>query len=220
MVGKFAWEEEKAFVTWPTRSAEALFNSQSLRSAGRSPAVDFWQSRELRLCGNRNYREVYIRTGEPTGTGKDGISTFWVLQSRTHEKVAAAEAIVPKDVAEIVANLIASEGAQLATWLQKAGIVSEKELDLAQLHKYLQRHCAVIEGPTKTPVEKCEIILGRQSDVPANQFSFFHRSGMGLSQEPQGEVQSISEFCAGLRMSDFRTGLLFYLSQFSTRIFR
>lgn len=60
--------------------------------------------------------------------------------------MAAAEAIVPKDVAEIVANLIASEGAQLATWLQKAGIVSEKELDLAHLHKYSQRHCAVIEG--------------------------------------------------------------------------
>lgn len=152
--GKFAWEEEKAFVTWPTRSAEALFNSQSLRSAGRSPAVDFWQSRELRLCGNRNYREVYIRTGEPTGTGKDGISTFWVLQSRTHEKVAAAEAIVPKDVVEI-ANLIASDVAQLATWLQKAGIVSEKELDRAQLHKYLQRHCAVIEGHLVQAVWPC-----------------------------------------------------------------
>ena len=144
---KFAWEEEKAFVTWPTRSAEALFNSQSLRSAGRSPAVDFWQNRELRLCGNRNYREVYIRTGEPTGTDREGITTFWVLQSRTYQKMAAAEAIVPKDVAEIVANLIASEGAQLAKWLLKAGIVSDdKELNLAQLDKYLQRHCAVMEG--------------------------------------------------------------------------
>ena len=61
--------------------------------------------------------------------------------------MAAAEAIVPKDVAEIVANLIASEGAQLAKWLLKAGIVSDdKELNLAQLDKYLQRHCAVMEG--------------------------------------------------------------------------
>ena len=67
--------------------------------------------------------------GEPT----EGIVTFWVLQSRTHQKMVAKEAIVPKDVAEIVAGLIASEGAK---WFLKAGIASdEKELNLAQLDK-------------------------------------------------------------------------------------
>ena len=143
---KFAWGEEKVVVTWPAGSAEALFNSQSLRSAGRSPAVDFWLNREPRLCQNRNYRQVHIRTGEPSSTSKDGITTFWVLQTKAREKLTAAEAIVTKEVAEMVGNLIASEGPQLATWLAKSGIVTNDQLDVAQLHKYLQGYCAVLEG--------------------------------------------------------------------------
>lgn len=143
---RFAWDEEKAFVTWPAISAEALFNSQSLRSAGRSPAVDFWANREPRLCGNRNYRQVYIRTGEPTSASLEGMTTFWVLQSKSYQKLPPADAVVTKEVAEIVANLIASEGPALGKWLLKAGIVKDDELDVAQLQKYLQRYCAVLEG--------------------------------------------------------------------------
>ncbi|CAK9008753.1 unnamed protein product, partial [Durusdinium trenchii] len=143
---RFAWDEEKKFVTWPARSADALFNSQSLRSAGRSPARDFWEHREKRLCGNRNYREVYIRTGDTEGAGMEGMTTFWVLQSRAHDKVTAAEAIVLPDVAETVANLIAAEGTQLEKWLAKGGIVREGRLELGALQKYMHRYCAVLEG--------------------------------------------------------------------------
>ena len=42
---KFSWSEERAFLTWPAQPAAALLNSQSLRSAGRSPAVDYWHER-------------------------------------------------------------------------------------------------------------------------------------------------------------------------------
>ena len=143
---RFAWEEEKTFVTWPARSADALFNSKSLRSAGRSPARDFWEHREPRLCGNRNYRQVYIRTGEAGGTDVDGVTTFWVLQSRLQGGVMPAEAVVTPQVAEMVANLIASEGPQLEKWLCKAGIAKDGELELKALQKYMQQYCAVLEG--------------------------------------------------------------------------
>ncbi|CAJ1345601.1 unnamed protein product [Effrenium voratum] len=139
-------KEEKTFVTWPARSADALFNSKSLRSAGRSPARDFWEHREPRLCGNRNYRQVYIRTGEAGGTDVDGVTTFWVLQSRLQGGVMPAEAVVTPQVAEMVANLIASEGPQLEKWLCKAGIAKDGELELKALQKYMQQYCAVLEG--------------------------------------------------------------------------
>ena len=134
---RFAWEEEKTFVTWPARSADALFNSKSLRSAGRSPAREFWEHREPRLCGNRNYRQVYIRTGEAGGTDDvDGVTTFWVLQSRLQGGVMPAEAVVTPQVAEVIANLIASQGPQLEKWLCKAGIAKDGELELKALQKY------------------------------------------------------------------------------------
>lgn len=53
---KFEWGEKRVFAKWPTISAEALFNSESLRSAGRSPAVDFWTGRGRKLCGNREHK--------------------------------------------------------------------------------------------------------------------------------------------------------------------
>ncbi|CAJ1405087.1 unnamed protein product, partial [Effrenium voratum] len=142
----YCQKEEKTFVTWPARSADALFNSKSLRSAGRSPARDFWEHREPRLCGNRNYRQVYIRTGEAGGTDVDGVTTFWVLQSRLQGGVMPAEAVVTPQVAKMVANLIASEGPQLEKWLCKAGIAKDGELELKALQKYMQQYCAVLEG--------------------------------------------------------------------------
>lgn len=53
---KFEWGEKRVFAKWPTISAEALFNSESLRSAGRSPAVDFWTGRGRKLRGNREHK--------------------------------------------------------------------------------------------------------------------------------------------------------------------
>ena len=45
----------------------------------------------------------------------------------------------------MVGNLIAVEGPQLATWLAKAGIIINDQLDVTQLHKYLQGYCVVLE---------------------------------------------------------------------------
>ena len=50
------------FMTWPETSAGVIYNSESLRSAGRSPAADFWNQREKKLCGNRNYFQIWVRT--------------------------------------------------------------------------------------------------------------------------------------------------------------
>ena len=80
-----------------------------------------------------------------SGTSKDGIITFWVLQIKAGEKLIAIEAIITKEVAEMVGNLIAVEGPQLATWLAKAGIIINDQLDVTQLHKYLQGYCVVLE---------------------------------------------------------------------------
>ena len=49
-------------------------------------------------------------------------------------------------VAEVVANLIASEGPQLEKWLCKTGIAKDGELELKALQKYMQQYCAVLEG--------------------------------------------------------------------------
>lgn len=60
---KFAWEENKAVLTWPESPAPALLNGQPLRTAGRSPAIDFWTAREKRLCGSRNHCKAFRHTG-------------------------------------------------------------------------------------------------------------------------------------------------------------
>ena len=74
---QFRWSEQHSFMTWPEHSAAALFNSDSLRSAGRSPAVDFWKERGQRLCGQTNYLHIHIRTdGEKTSVDPFGLTTF------------------------------------------------------------------------------------------------------------------------------------------------
>ena len=80
-----------------------------------------------------------------SGTSKDGIITFWILQIKAGEKLIAIEAIITKEVVEMVGNLIAVEGPQLATWLAKAGIIINDQLDVTQLPKYLQGYCVVLE---------------------------------------------------------------------------
>ena len=77
---KFRWGEARSFLTWPERFAEDLLNSQTLRSAGRSPAVDFWANRDKKLSGQRNYFRVWRRTDPTTSCSqgnKDGMTSFF-----------------------------------------------------------------------------------------------------------------------------------------------
>ena len=81
---KLQWQRNKSFLTWPEEPAETLYNSDALRSASRSPAVDFWKERAPKLSGYRNYYKVSVRTdGQKATVDKNGLTTFWVMrQSR------------------------------------------------------------------------------------------------------------------------------------------
>ena len=145
--GKFQWQEKRPFMTWPETSAEMLYNSESLRSAGRSPAADFWDGSK-KLCGNRNYCQLWVRTdGQKASVDADGLKTFWVLRAIKYKNVPPAAAAITKQDATMLANLIAAEGTELAKRLEESGIVNEsKILDVDRLRYYFQFHCTVMEG--------------------------------------------------------------------------
>lgn len=148
---KFQWEQKRTFMTWPEKSAAVLYNSEALRSAGRSPAADFWNEREKKLCGNRNYFQIWVRTdGQKASADPAGVTTFWVLRARKYKDVQPAAAVITKDVATIVANLIAAEGEELARWLEKSGLVTSDQgtrvLDSDRLRNLFFFHCVVMEG--------------------------------------------------------------------------
>ena len=122
---QFRWSEQHSFMTWPEHSAAALFNSDSLRSAGRSPAVDFWKERGQRLCGQTNYLHIHIRTdGEKTSVDPSGLTTFWVLRCAKLDGIMPADAVISKEFRP--ACLIASEGSDLASWLTKSSIIKQE----------------------------------------------------------------------------------------------
>eukprot|EP00973_Karenia_brevis_P046015 6373799-Karenia_brevis.AAC.1 len=56
----FHWGQPCSFDHYPTEYDDNLLNGGALRTAGRSPAVDFWRNRD-----NGNYRRVSRRTGTP-----------------------------------------------------------------------------------------------------------------------------------------------------------
>ena len=120
----FCWEEEKTFLTWPSEPAQELLNGQSLRSAGRSPAIDYWNHREKKLTGRCNYCKVYQRTSGTDADASKGITTFWVMQARKKGKVRAAEAEVAVAEAKLVTELIVAEGKKLEDLLCKCGCIT------------------------------------------------------------------------------------------------
>ena len=145
---KFAWGEQKIFRTWPALPAEELLNSNALRNAGRSPAVDSWQGRQKRLCGNTNHYQLYIRAdGDADSVDASGLTTFWVMRCKKYKECMPAQAVVSKEFATQFANLIASEAKALATWLSKTGIATAtKGLDIDKFRHHFGFHCAVMQG--------------------------------------------------------------------------
>ena len=149
---KFAWSEARVFQTWPQCPAQELLNGQALRTAGRLPAVDFWNNREPKLCGFRNYYKIHRRTDSTTmnASGQEGITTFWVMRCFEKKDLAPAQATITKEHAEMIAGLIALEGAALKAQLHKAGILTTSEhgpdLDVDALKHWFCDHCCVMEG--------------------------------------------------------------------------
>ena len=146
---KFQWAERRSFLTWPDKPAMDLLNSQSLRTAGRSPAVDFWSHREKRLTGLRNYCKLWRRTDKTSAAtqSKDGYTTLWAMRARKFKKEMPAEASISLKTAESVADLVCCGGKGLAAVLRKCGIVeSHQKLSVDLLEHYLAGHCAVLQG--------------------------------------------------------------------------
>lgn len=150
-VKKFEWHEKREFATWPQSPGESLYNSATLRTAGRSTAVDFWRRREKRLCGQRNFAELWVRTdGAKASVDRSGLTRFWVMRATKVKDTMPANAVVDLNMAKRIANMIAAEGKELATALEQAGVVTgaadAKELNLTQLQIHFVEHCAVMEG--------------------------------------------------------------------------
>ena len=149
---KFAWSEARVFQTWPQCPAQELLNGQALRTAGRSPAVDFWNNREPKLCGFRNYYKFHRRTDSTTtnASGQEGITTFYVMRCLEKKDLAPVQATVTKEQAEMIAGLISLEGAALRAQLTQAGILTTSEhgpdLDVDALKHWFCDHCCVMEG--------------------------------------------------------------------------
>ena len=148
--GRFEWATPAAFRTWPETPALALFNSQSLRSSGRSCAVDFWNCRERRLCGGHNYYKMHVRTDSSKTEDPAGITTFHVMRALKQDGVAPAEAVIQKDVAETFCKLVTAEGSKLLDVAHASklvtGVGNQMRLDVAVLTYLFETHCAVIEG--------------------------------------------------------------------------
>ena len=149
---KFKWGEKRSFLTWPDRPAQDLLNSQTLRTGGRSPAVDFWANRGKKLSGLYNYFKLWRRTDKTSAAtqSQDGITTFWVMRARKFDKVMPADAVISQQVAESVGDLISCDGSQLHDALRKCNIVEgacgHETLNVQLLERFLDGHCAVIRG--------------------------------------------------------------------------
>ncbi|CAE7390174.1 unnamed protein product [Symbiodinium necroappetens] len=149
---KFEWEESRVFQTWPQYPAQELLNGQALRTAGRSPAVDFYTERGRKLCGQCNHYKMYWRTDATTtdASGKDGTTVFYVMRCSKVGDVLPAQATITKETAERVVGLIAKDGAALKNQLLQAGILKsengQESLELPALQFYLNKHCCVMKG--------------------------------------------------------------------------
>ena len=139
---QFCWEEEKTFLTWPSEPAQELLNGQNLRSAGRFPAIDFWNHREKKLTGRRNYCKVYQRTSGTDADASKGITTFWVMQD--------AEAEVDVAEAKLITELIVAEGKKLEDLLCKCGCITHgargRTVDEKRWEEFFLDFAVVMQG--------------------------------------------------------------------------
>ena len=147
---KFDWANPAAFRTWPETPALALFNGQSLRSAGRSCAVDFWSNREKKLCGGHNYYKLYRRTDDSKTEDPSGITTFHVMRAKKKNDVAPADAVIAKAFAETFCDLLTFEGSKLLNSSRACNLLQgsgkQTRVDVDVLSHFFETHCAVIEG--------------------------------------------------------------------------
>ena len=116
---KFAWGEPKHFVTWPESPADVLLNGQTLRTEGRSPAVDFWCGRERWDSGAQNYVTMHnVQENRSQKQTKPPSSGSCVPRRPRERNVCQQRLRSTKAANEIV---------ECITTLAQAGIVHERE---------------------------------------------------------------------------------------------
>ncbi len=147
---QFAWGEDANFDSFPRAHAESLLNGGSLRSAGRSPAVDYWRNRQVKLDGRRNHVVCSIRTDPGNKSSPDGVTTCYVMRSRKVKQAMPCDATIDSGFAETLVALVSSEGKALTDLLCKVGIVVEdgghRRVDRAMLDHFFHDHAVVITG--------------------------------------------------------------------------
>lgn len=153
---RYAWGSVCDYFTPSGDEAPALYNSQSLRAAGRSPAVDFWNHRERRLCGGHNYYKVHHRTQGEDKDSWEGITTFHIMRAQKLKDVMPAEAVIDKDVANNMVMLMTAQGEKLKQGMSDTGLSTTHSnkthplLEVRPLEIFFKFHCAVIEGHLPT----------------------------------------------------------------------
>ena len=115
----FAWGQDCSFDHYPRGFDESLLNGASLRTAGRSPAVDFWTHRAA-----GNYLQKSVTTGDPNDGEDVGVTTLYVMRAIKTGSVHPAKAVVTAEVASHVVQLVCAERRELEKALQVTGIVS------------------------------------------------------------------------------------------------
>ena len=147
---KYEWSSKREFPTWPQEETGSLLNGQTLRTAGRSPAIDFWNGRDRKLTGHRNYHVVHRRTDESSTNPATGTTTFWVMRAETVNKVRPADAEIEPKMAESLVRMIATEGKGLEGALQDCQVVTKTDdklsLDQEKLAYFFNKHAVVMKG--------------------------------------------------------------------------
>ena len=132
---KFAWQDARVFQTWPQHPAQELLNGQALRTAGRSPAVDFFNERAPKLCGNCNYFKLRWRTDAKTtdASGQEGTTVFYVMRCSQINDLPPAKATITKETAQAIVGLIVKDGAPLKEHMLRLDILRSEFSEFANV---------------------------------------------------------------------------------------
>ena len=143
----FQWEKEIPYHGSPTVYNEGLINGATLRTVGRSTAVDFWRKRT-----EGNHVSIVRQTGQLEHASLNVNTTFHVMRCLKVEGVQPADASVSMETAEHIVDLITSYGQKLQDSLYSSGVVQNEpftadwQVDFERMSFLLCSHCVVITG--------------------------------------------------------------------------
>ena len=145
----FRWMQKDSASLRSSVKDPALYNGNSLRVQLRSPARDFWQSRE-----QGNHQHLRRRTGIED---VNAISAFYVMRAEgTNRSGLPAVAVVEAATAARIVDCIVAPATTLRATLVRAGIVQtdapggRAQIVYQRLRHLFCTHCTVISGHLAT----------------------------------------------------------------------